>query len=131
MHSFKRTSLFLALLLILILLITGCSSKSKVTEDGYLELASLKGNSNMESSKFTVTVSDNRFVIKTTGNNKDGIRGQVISKESNAVKNSFSVGDTPIDDKWPFNLEPGTYTIKIESTGTNYEISYQEKQIKK
>lgn len=87
----------------------------------------------MESKEFTITVADNRFAFKTTENNQDGLRGQVLKIQENqeTVASSFSVGANPEEDTWPLNLEPGKYKIKAESTGTKFEIRMEEKSPQK
>jgi len=122
-------------LIAIVLVLPACSSKPKLTQDGYAILVNLQGNSNMESKVFSITDSDNRLSIATSENNKDGIKGAIViadgSVQDGAVVNSFSVGETPTKDKWPFNLKPGKYKLKVESTGTKFELSMEEKVSKK
>ncbi len=129
--SCKKTFVFLLCIGIILLCFSlpGCSSKPKVTPDGYMELVAMSGNTNMESKEFTITVEDNRFKFKTTENNQDGLRGQVVKMQGavETVASSFSVGANPEEDTWPFNLEPGEYKIRVESTGTKFEIRMEEK----
>lgn len=129
--KFNKTLIILLTVLLTSLLIsgltlTGCS-KPRVTKDGYIEVVSLKGDSSTESREFTISKEDNRLKIKTTDNNKDGLTGQII-RENGSVASTFSVGDKPNDETWPFNLKPGKYRIKVNSTGTKFEIIMEEKQ---
>jgi len=125
---FKKKPAFIicTLLLVLAVSLPGCSAKPKISADGYVKLVSLQGNGNRESKQFSITVSDNRFNIKTTENNADGIKGQIL-KDNGSVGSSFNAGSNPVQDVWPLKLQPGKYTIKVESTGTKYEISMEEK----
>jgi hypothetical protein len=101
------------------------------TPDGYAQIVSLSGAASTESQPFTVTSADNRFVIKTTENNKDGLKGQIVKVDDTGVETawstSFTVTSQPNDETWPFNLAPGKYKIKVESTGTKFEIRMEEK----
>lgn len=117
---------FLLIMVIIVLILPGCSSEPKISEDGYIELTAFNGSSDMESEQFVVTTSDNRMNIKTTDNNKDGIKGQIVNSNG-TVASAFSVGDTASEQVLPLKIKPGEYTIKVESTGTKFDISFEEK----
>jgi len=125
----RKASVFVVLVLAVSLAVAGCSSKPKANAEGYIQLISLSGNTNMESKEFTITVPDNRFTFSIKDSNNDGVKGQVIKVQGvvQDVASSFNIGPNQKNDSWPFNLEPGTYKIKVESTGTKFEISMEEK----
>lgn len=121
----KNKLLIFLLIALLIGTLSGCS-KDKISSDGYQEVIKLTGSSDAQSEYIMIKSEAIRVKYKTSGDSKSGINCQIIDKNEK-VLGAFGTGADQTEDSNTYNIQPGEYAIKVQSTGMQYEIVVEAK----